>query len=121
MLAQRFQIQGFPTIMIFNYGLENKKDSKAIPYNGERTASGIVSFMLDLAEKANIEPDLHEIYKQSVYTDNCQGPVICIINFLPNIYDSSASQRNEYLDIIKAAAKKNRKQPFQWFWLQAGD
>ena len=77
--------------------------------------------MMDLADKADVDPDVFEVYKQSFYTDNCNGPVICIVNFLPNIYDSSAAQRNDYLEIIKASAKKNRKQPFKWFWLQAGD
>uniref|UniRef100_A0A7S3N3R3 protein disulfide-isomerase n=1 Tax=Strombidium inclinatum TaxID=197538 RepID=A0A7S3N3R3_9SPIT len=77
--------------------------------------------MLDLAEKADIEPDVFELTKNSLYTENCQGPVICIINFLPNIFDSNAAERNSYLETIKGVAKKNRKHPFKWFWLQAGD
>jgi len=76
---------------------------------------------MSLAEKADIEPDVHELIKQNVYTQNCEGPVICVINFLPNIYDSNAKDRNGYLDMIKKVAKQNRKQPFRWFWLQAGD
>mmetsp|Transcript_9455 Transcript_9455/g.15924 ORF Transcript_9455/g.15924 Transcript_9455/m.15924 type:complete len:243 (-) Transcript_9455:72-800(-) len=120
-LASRFGVQGYPSIFVFDYGLQSKKDSKKIPYNGERTASAITSFMMDLAEKADIEPDLFELTKQSVYDENCKGPVICMINFLPNIYDSSAKERNGYLELIKQAAKKNRKSPFKWFWLQAGD
>jgi protein disulfide-isomerase A6 len=66
-LAQRFGIQGFPTLKVFDYGLQNKKDSKAIPYNGERSAAAITSFMLDIAEKADIEPELHELVRQSVF------------------------------------------------------
>ena len=74
-----------------------------------------------MAEKADIEPDIHEIFTQKKYDSNCEGPVICVINFLPNIYDSSAKDRNEKLDMLKKVAKKNRKQPFVWFWLSAGD
>jgi hypothetical protein len=40
---------------------------------------------------------------------------------LPNIYDSNAKEREEYIKMIKNAAKKNRKHPFAFFWLQAGD
>lgn len=47
--------------------------------------------------------------------------MVCIISFLPNIYESNASERNNYLDLIKKVAKSNRKQPFSFFWLQAGD
>jgi len=120
-LARRFDIKGFPTLKIFNYGLQNKKDSKAHDYNGGRTAKDIVDYLSGLADKADIEPDVYEIVKQGVYDDNCQGTVICIINFLPNIYDSNAKERKGYLNAINAVAKKNRKAPFRWFWLQAGD
>merc|ERR1711935_170646 len=51
----------------------------------------------------------------------CEGPVICVINFLPNIYDSNAKERNEKIDMLKKVAKKHRKSPFVWFWLSAGD
>ena len=120
-LASRFQVKGYPTIKIFNYGLENKGDSKAVDYQGERTASGIYSHMTGLAEKANIEPDIFEMINQKVYDDECQGTVICMINFLPNIYESNAKERVGYIGTIMKSAKTNRKQPFKWFWLQAGD
>jgi protein disulfide-isomerase A6 len=60
-LGHRFGVQGYPTIKVFDYGLDNKKDSKAIPYNGERTAAAITGFMMDLAEKADIEPEIIEL------------------------------------------------------------
>lgn len=120
-LARRFGVSGYPTIKVFNYGVENKKDSLATPYNGERTAAAIKTYMLDLAERADIDPEIHELVKQKVYDDNCSGPVICVLAFLPNIYDSNAEERNRYLDTLMSVAKSNRKQPFRWFWLQAGD
>jgi hypothetical protein len=76
---------------------------------------------MDLASKADIDPEIHELYKQSFYTEECTGPVICVISFLPNIYDSNAAERNRNLDTIMKSAKSNRKQPFKWFWLSAGD
>jgi hypothetical protein len=44
-----------------------------------------------------------------------------MISFLPNIYESNAEERKKYIKTIMASAKTNRKQPFKWFWLQAGD
>ena len=105
---------------VFEYG-KGKSDSKAKDYKGERTASGIVSFLSDMAGKADIEPDVHELINQRIYNEECQGTVICMINFLPNIYESSASDRKKYLETIMSSAKTNRKQPFRWFWLQSGD
>jgi len=36
-------------------------DSKAVPYNGERTAAGITTFGMDLATKADIDPEIFEL------------------------------------------------------------
>jgi len=74
-----------------------------------------------LLNKADIEPDLFELNNQKVYDENCKGTTICVISFLPNIYESSAAERNQYLDMIKKVAKTNRNNPFTYFWLQAGD
>ena len=63
-LGQRFNVRGYPTLKVFDYGLD-KSDSKAMDYQGERTASAITSYGAGLAEKADIEPDLFELYKQS--------------------------------------------------------
>lgn len=74
-----------------------------------------------MLDKADIEPDLWELVNQKVYDENCKGTTICILSFLPNIYESSAVERNQYIDMIMKVAKSNRKQPFTFFWLQAGD
>ena len=116
----RMGVQGFPTMKYWDYGL-GKGDHNAKPYNGERTATGIKNFMSDLADKADIEPEIVEINTQKKYDNNCEGPTICVIAFLPNIYDSNAKERNDYIEVLKKLAKKHRKQPFVWLWLSAGD
>ena len=70
-----------------------------------------------MLDKADLEPDLFELVKQKVYTDNCSGHKICVLTFMPNIYDSSADERNGYLDTLKQVAKKMVRQPFEFFWL----
>jgi len=77
-------------------------------YQGERTANAITAYGAGLAAKADIDPDVHELIKQNVYAENCNGPVICVINFLPNIYDSNTKERKDYIKMIKKVAKKNR-------------
>ena len=119
-MAQRFRVQGYPTIKVFEYG-EGKTDSKAQDYQGAREAAGIIAYANQLLEKADITPEIHELINQKVYDSNCQGQVICVISFLPNIYDSNAKERKGYLDTIGKVAKKNRKHPYIYFWLQAGD
>lgn len=59
-LGQRFGVKGYPSIKVFGYG-EDKSDSKAYDYQGGREASAIISFAMDLAEKADIEPDVFEV------------------------------------------------------------
>ena len=68
-IGARFGVQGFPTIKVFDYG--EKSDSKARAYEGARQAQDIVNFGNDLADKADIEPEVHEIFKQKVYDENC--------------------------------------------------
>ena len=59
-LAARFSVQGFPTIKYFKFGKKN--DNSAKSYKGAREASAIVDFGNKLADKANIEPEIIEIY-----------------------------------------------------------
>ena len=41
---------------------------------------------------------MHELIKQKIYDDECKGTVICLVTFLPNIYDSNAVERNSYIE-----------------------
>lgn len=56
-----------------------------------------------------------------MYESLCSGQTICVLTWLPNIYDSNANERQAYIDLIKQVSKKNRKTPFVFFWLSAGD
>ena len=122
MLAQRFGVRGYPTIKYFDYG-PGKSDSKAQDYQGGRDQQAITDFANNLLDKADIEPDVFELIKQKIYDNECSnaGSVICVMTFLPNIYDSNAVERKGYLDSIKKVAKNQRNQPFVFFWLQSGD
>ena len=118
-LASRFGISGYPTIKYWNYGTD-KSDSKANDYQGGRTAADLKQFAQNLLENTDIEPTVHELTSQQVFDAECTSGV-CVVAFLPNIYESSAAARNEYLESLKKAAKAVVAKPFTFFWLQSGE
>ena len=121
-LAQRFGVSGYPTIKYFDYGA-GKSDSSAKDYKGGREYQGLYDFGNQLLEAADIEPEVFELFKSKIYENECQNQpaVICVVAFLPNIYDSNAAEREGYLATLMKVAKKQRSQPFAFFWLQSGD
>jgi protein disulfide-isomerase A6 len=52
------------------------------------------------------------------YCSNFRG--VLILSFLPHIYDSSASERNEYIKLIETIATNNRGKPFSYLWSEGG-
>ena len=83
-LAQRYGIQGYPTIKYFKAGKKGSPED----YDGGRTSSDIVAW----AEERNVvnlpPPEIVELTGQNVLDDQCEGKQLCIIAFLPHILDS---------------------------------
>ena len=118
-LAQRYQIQGYPTIKIFAPG---KGDKKVEEYEGPRDSSGIVKYAMDKLDKFGYVPETKQLISEEVLKDECISRLgICIIAFLPHIADSSAKERNKYLDIIQESRKNNGGKPIYYLWAQGGD
>ncbi len=118
-LAQRYQIQGYPTIKVFAPG---KGDKKVEEYQGPREAPGIVQYALDKLDQFGFVPETKQLINSEILKEECESRVgICIISFLPHIADSSAKERNRYLDIIKEAKKSTRGKPIYYLWAQGGD
>lgn len=113
-VAQRYGIQGFPTIKLFPAGLKDK----AVDYNGPREADGIVQYALDSLEKANVPLVIKQITSKSDYEDVTQSKLSAVL-FLPHILDSGASGRNAYLGQFEEVAKGFRKMPFSFSWTEA--
>jgi len=88
-----------------------------------RDSKDFIAFANDLLSKADVTPTIHELINQNVYATECekQGQRICIVTFVPNIYDSNAAERKAYLKVVEKVAKKHRSSPLDFFWLQAGD
>lgn len=81
-----------------------------------------MSFALDKLDKYGIVPDIEQVSSPKEYDDTCVNRTgVCIISILPHILDSSASERNSYLDMIKDASKSTRGKQIYYLWAQGGD
>uniref|UniRef100_A0A9I9DKH0 protein disulfide-isomerase n=1 Tax=Cucumis melo TaxID=3656 RepID=A0A9I9DKH0_CUCME len=107
-LMSRFNVQGFPTILVFGAD----KDSP-IPYEGARTASAIESFALDQLETNVAPPEVTELTGSDVMDEKCASAAICFVAFLPDILDSKAEGRNKYLEQLLSVAEN-------YVWAAAG-
>ena len=118
-LASRYQINGYPTIKIFAPG---KEDKKVEEYEGPRDATGIVNYALNKLEKFGYVPETQQLIDSEILKDECESRVgVCVIIFLPHIADSSADERNKYLETIKEVRKSNGGKPIYYLWAQGGD
>ena len=119
-LASRYQIQGYPTIKIFPPG--EKTQSNIEEYNGPRDESGIVQYALSKLESYGVEQDITQLVNNDILKETCEERTgICILVLLPHIADSSANERNKYLDYVKKSRKENIGKPIFYLWAQGGD
>ena len=115
-LAQKYGVQGYPTIKVFYPG----KKGKAQDYQGPREAVGIVQFALEMLDKAGIPPAMPELTSPKAYDETCSSGKICVIMFIPHILDSGAKGRNAYLDTLAEVTKEFRGKPMSFAWCEGG-
>ncbi|CAF1340758.1 unnamed protein product [Adineta steineri] len=114
-IAQRYGIQGFPTIKFFPAG---KKDGQAEEYNGGRSTSDIVAWCLD-KHQANIPPpEVVEITSQAVLESNCAEKQLCIVSFLPHILDCQSACRNKHIAMLKKFGESYKRNGWGWLWVE---
>lgn len=119
-LASQFRIEGYPTIKIFPPGEKNVKNIES--YDGGRDSSSIIQSGLDRLQKYGYIPDINQIYNTQIYTQECiDSGKSCVLAFLPNIYESSAKERNSYIEVFKKTSTIGNGKPISFFWVQGGD
>ncbi|KAK4397838.1 protein disulfide isomerase-like 2-3 [Sesamum angolense] len=106
-LMSRFNVQGFPTILVFGADKESP-----FPYEGARSASAIESFALEQLETNAAPPEVTVIDEHRCYGREVWSRCICFA-FLPDILDSKAWGRNKYLEHLLSVAEKFRKSPYR--------
>ena len=119
-IAGRYNVNAYPQIKLFPSG--PKSDNLIEDYSGARDASSIVDFCQ--AKKIQYKPvqKVEQLVNQQVFDKLCTNlRGICFIAFLPHIYDSSAEERNNYIEVLQELAKSNRANPVTFLWAQGGD
>ncbi|EEF33437.1 protein disulfide isomerase, putative [Ricinus communis] len=114
-LMSRFNVQGFPTILVFGAD----KDTP-IPYEGARTASAIESFALEQLETNVAPPEVTELTSPDIMEEKCGPAAICFAAFLPDILDTKAEGRNKYLEQLLSVAEEFKRSPYREFVKEAG-
>lgn len=113
-MAQRYGIQGFPSIKYFAPG------SEPVDYQGGRTSSDIVQFALSKLAENVPPPEIIQLIETKILTDNCNEKPLCVVAVLPDILDTGALGRNAYLDILKEIGEKYKSKLWGWVWTEAG-
>jgi protein disulfide-isomerase A6 len=119
-LASLYQVKGFPTIKVFPGG-SVKTAKMAKDYQGGRTATGIVQYLLDEVDRTGVPQEIPQLTNSSIWKDSCSGGgTICVLAVLPHILESGAAGRNKYRDILSSVAKEFRGSVFAFLWWEAG-
>jgi protein disulfide-isomerase A6 len=119
-LGSRFGISGYPTIKLFPTGA--KSDSNVEDYEGARDSATLVNWALEKKNQFKPAAKIEQLVSQEEFDNYCANHKgICLIGFLPHIYDSSANERNDYIELFKDLAKSHRSHPLTFLWAQGGD
>ncbi|QQP53815.1 putative protein disulfide-isomerase A6, partial [Caligus rogercresseyi] len=115
-LAQKYGVQGYPTIKHFPSGVKKGGPQE---YDGGRTKDDIVAWAMERAELNIPPPEVLQILGETQMKDLCEGKPLCVISFLPHIYDCQADCRKGYLKTLTAMGHKFKKQGWGWLWSEA--
>mmetsp|Transcript_8675 Transcript_8675/g.8673 ORF Transcript_8675/g.8673 Transcript_8675/m.8673 type:complete len:195 (-) Transcript_8675:29-613(-) len=111
----RYKITEYPSIRIFPPNSKEVYESIS-----PRTAESIVKAVYEKLESYGISMPIAQLTNEEILSQYCEEKS-CIIAFLPHIYDSSAEERQKYLEMIQELIKRNRGKSVSFLWAQAGD
>lgn len=114
-VAQKYGVRGYPTIKYFG------PDSKSSPsdFDGGRTASDIVQWALNKFAENAPAPPLVELTEQAELDKACEKQ-LCLIAFVPTIYECQSKCRNGYLELLKKLGEKYKRHQWSWLWTEPG-
>lgn len=120
-LGSRFQIKGYPTIKYFPAG--KKSDSGVVDYSGAREVDAMSEWALNMkGVSTSASQFLGQLHDPAIWSEHCaEFKGLCVLAFLPHIYDSSKSERNNYIAILEEGVKKFKASPVNFLWVQGGD
>lgn len=115
-LAQKYGVQGYPTIKVFGAGAKRRPDD----YQGPREATGIVDYATETLERSGWVPKVPQLTDRGVIDEKCSGVKICIVAALPHILESGKAGRDEYMEKVRGAAKKSKNPYLSVIWSEGG-
>ncbi|RNA30103.1 disulfide-isomerase A6 [Brachionus plicatilis] len=113
-LAQRYGVQGYPTIKYFAAGAK----SSAEEYDGGRTASDIVTWALNKVAESAPPPEIVQLTEQAQLEEACDKKQVCLIAFLPSLFDCQSECRKKYVGLMKKMGEKYKRQQWGWLWAE---
>lgn len=117
-LYQLFRKIGYPSIKFFAAGKKTRNDAE--DYNGGRTAGDIVNWANEKYSESIPAPEVYELTSEAVAKKACENKPLCIVSVLPHILDCDAKCRNDFIDILRKAADKFKKNQWGWLWSEGG-
>jgi len=114
-MAQKYGVRGYPTIKYFAAGT-----TEPVDYDGGRTSSDIVTWALNKFAENAPAPELVELTQQAQLDEACDNKQICLIAFLPKLFDCQSKCRNGYLETLRKLGDKYKRNQWAWLWTESG-
>ncbi|CAM9499066.1 unnamed protein product, partial [Choristocarpus tenellus] len=73
-----------------------------------------------MLERTGWTPGVAQLTDKSLVAKKCKGSKICVIAALPHILDTRKAGREEYLEKVKAGAKKSKNPYLSLMWSEGG-
>jgi protein disulfide-isomerase A6 len=111
-LGTKYEVKGYPTIVVFEAG-DNKKP---IPGEFGRNTEAIVNYVHDKLEASGVPARIPELLNDATF-QSCLGKKYCVIAILPHVIDTMASGRNELIEMLGKVSSKFRTFPASFYWI----
>ena len=115
-LAQKYGVQGYPTIKLFPAG---KKSGKPKDYNGARDAQGIVDYSLRTLDEA-VPINTPQLVSPKGFESLSGASQDLCADVRAHILDTGAKERNKLIDMFAEIGKSTRGKPVTFVWSEAG-
>lgn len=115
-IAQKYDVKGYPTIKYFAPG------AKASPtdFDGGRTANDIVQWSLNKFAEFAPAPEVVELTSQKKLEAACESKQLCLIAFLPSLFECQSKCRTKHIKLLKKMAEKYKRNQWAYLWTEPG-